>query len=216
MKKANLKQKYEKRHESILAPIAEKLVGVLKGYLNERPKMPRIDVVTARAKDPKSFMAKSKRLADDLKTPYYDDPLGEIQDQIGARIVVFYNADVESVVSRILRYTTHIEDLKKEPDHPWKFGYIGRHLMLKMPKEAVPRNIALADAPPFFELQIKSLFQHAWSETCHDPAYKPPRPLTAEEARLFSFSAASAWGADRVIQELVHEIMPETRPRMDH
>jgi GTP pyrophosphokinase len=216
VKKPSLKQKYERRFERVLEPVAKQLAGVLQGYLDEPQKMVRIDKVTARAKAPKSFIAKAKRLAEDGKTPYYEDPLGEIQDQIGARIVVFYKADVESVVKRILSYTTHIEDLKKEPDHPWKFGYIGRHLMLKMPKAAVPRSIALADAPPFFELQIKSLFQHAWSETCHDVAYKPPRPLTADEARLFSFSAASAWGADRVIQELVHEIMPETKPRAEH
>ena len=33
--------------------------------------------------------------------------------------------------------------------------------------------------PRFFELQVKTLFQHAWSEASHDIAYKPDVPLSS-------------------------------------
>ena len=56
--------------------------------------------------------------------------------------------------------------------------------------------------PKFFELQIRTLFQHAWAEAEHDVGYKPTQPLKLEERRKIAFTAAQAWGADTIFQEL--------------
>jgi ppGpp synthetase/RelA/SpoT-type nucleotidyltranferase len=61
--------------------------------------------------------------------------------------------------------------------------------------------------PKFFELQIKTLFQHAWAEANHDLAYKPLVPMSAHQRRLIAFTAAQAWGADQVFAQLVDEIV---------
>jgi ppGpp synthetase/RelA/SpoT-type nucleotidyltranferase len=47
--------------------------------------------------------------------------------------------------------------------------------------------------PQFFELQVKTLFQHAWSEAEHDLAYKPSEPITPHQQRQIAFTAAQAW-----------------------
>jgi putative GTP pyrophosphokinase len=60
--------------------------------------------------------------------------------------------------------------------------------------------------PGFFELQIKTLFQHAWSEADHDLGYKPgDQPLTSEQKRLIAFTSAQAWGADHIFDQLFRE-----------
>lgn len=57
--------------------------------------------------------------------------------------------------------------------------------------------------PEFFELQIKTLFQHAWSEAEHDLAYKPELgELDEVELRKLAFTAAQAWGADEIFEDL--------------
>ena len=66
--------------------------------------------------------------------------------------------------------------------------------------------------PKFFELQIKTLFQHAWSEAEHDIGYKEgQKPLDLDQKRRLAFTSAQAWGADRVFDELFRELMPPTR-----
>jgi ppGpp synthetase/RelA/SpoT-type nucleotidyltranferase len=70
-----------------------------------------------------------------------------------------------------------------------------------VPEDAIPDGLEEC-APDFFELQIKTLFQHAWSESSHDIAYKPPRPLTSLEHRNLALSAAQAWGADQIFDQL--------------
>jgi len=58
----------------------------------------------------------------------------------------------------------------------------------------------------FFELQIKTLFQHAWSEAEHDLGYKPTTVLSHDQKKRLAFTAAQAWGADQVFDELYKQI----------
>lgn len=195
-------QEYRRRYDAFLQRIA----SLLEGYLrDELAGVPHIDRINARAKDPLRFAEKASRL-DEKGKPKYTSPLTEIQDQIGARVIVFYRDDVAVVKERIERYFTHIEEKEIVPDSLWEFGYFGQHLILSLPGDVIPGDISRSDAPRFFELQIKTLFQHAWSEANHDLGYKAPRPLSQDEQRRLAYTAAQAWGADRVFKELREEI----------
>ncbi|MGY3616203.1 GTP pyrophosphokinase [Bradyrhizobium sp. USDA 10063] len=138
--------------------------------------------------------------------PKYDEPLDQIQDQVGARIIVFYKSDVDRIDALVKRYFTAIEYRKIVPDLESEFGYFGHHLVLVLPSDVIDGDMDKDLIPNFFELQIKTLFQHAWSEADHDLAYKPgDTPLTGEQKRLVAFTSAQAWGADHMFERLFQE-----------
>ena len=75
--------------------------------------------------------------------------------------------------------------------------------MLLIPSDVLEQSWDPAEIPGCFELQIKTLFQHAWSEAEHDLGYKPGlRELGPDEIRRLAFTAAQAWGADEIFNEL--------------
>lgn len=194
----NLLEEYKERHKKILTPLAPKLLADLKEYLQNSL---RIDQISVRPKDVDSFINKAnKRLNDELK---YDDPINQIQDQIGARVVVYYLTDVEIIASKILSNYRSIEEKFLIPESDSEFGYFGKHLILKLPTEVIdnPEN-----TPNFFELQIKTLFQHSWGQAAHDLSYKGEMELTREQKRKIAFTAAQAWGADLLFSELQGQV----------
>ena len=101
------------------------------------------------------------------------------------------------------RYFRPIENRRLVPESESEFGYFGHHLVLATPTDVVDEDMEPSMVPAFFELQIKTLFQHAWSEADHDLGYKPGAGvLTSDEKRMIALSSAQAWGADRIFDEL--------------
>jgi GTP pyrophosphokinase len=183
--------------------VADKLQAFIESRVSG---VAHIDRISARAKDPDRFATKAGKLNGD-GTPKYAAPLQQIQDQIGARIVVFYANDVDEVATVMERYFRPVERKDLVPDSNWEFGYFGRHWILALPDDVIPSSIDRNRVPRFFEFQVKTLFQHAWSEANHDLAYKPTGDLTADQQRRFAFTAAQAWGADRIFEELRDELV---------
>jgi len=192
---------YKRRFEMVLVPLAEALGTHVSDCMKGQP---RIDRITARAKDVDRFIKKAAtRLDGKLK---YTEPLSQIHDQLGARIVVFYKSDVEHIDAQVRKYFRAIEYQKIVPDSESEFGYFGHHLVLVLPTDVIERDMDQNLLPSFFELQIKTLFQHAWSEADHDLGYKPgEKPLTTEQNRLVAFTSAQAWGADHIFDQLFRE-----------
>jgi ppGpp synthetase/RelA/SpoT-type nucleotidyltranferase len=159
-----------------------------------------IDQLTERAKSVERFRLKAEKKTDDGIFKY-KKPLSEIQDQIGIRIVTFYLSDVEKIAKIIFDNYEHIEAVDKHPDSYDEFSYVGKHFILFVPdEEKTWREDEFM--PSFFELQIKTMFQHAWAESEHDLNYKTNNELSVEDKRLIAFSAAQAWGADHVFEQL--------------
>lgn len=200
----NLKEHYANLYEDVLIKIACLLEKYILNILND---VDRVDAVSARAKSPTRFFEKALK-TDDENNLKYSDPINQIQDQIGARINVLYLSDIPLVKSVVDDYFSAIEWQNKHPGKDEEFGYFGEHYILKLPDDVVPEGLE-ERAPKFFELQIKTLFQHAWSETHHDIGYKAPRELTAHERRQMAFSAAQSWGADQIFLELATTLLQQ-------
>lgn len=207
----NILETYIENYHDFLRDIAINLEKYLSEILVEHS---HIDRISARAKDPDRFAAKAVK-PDANGGLKYQHPMQEIQDQIGARITVFYLADIDSIRNVILKYMTPIEIQKKEPENSWEFGYFGTHLILRLPDDIVP-DIENSDIPEFFELQIKTLFQHAWSEAYHDLGYKSDRELNQEERRKLALTAAQAWGADQIFREFASFVDPTKAARQSN
>jgi ppGpp synthetase/RelA/SpoT-type nucleotidyltranferase len=108
---SDLKDLYENRYETILKTAAEDLARHLASIFEDQK---RIDRISSRAKDPKSFIKKASKVDPD-GNPKYTNPITEIQDQIGARIIVFYTSDLESTKNLIEEYLRPIEIKSKHP-----------------------------------------------------------------------------------------------------
>jgi putative GTP pyrophosphokinase len=119
---SDLEQEYQKRFDAALKPVALALEDQLREIFQPEP---RIDRVSVRAKSVDRFVAKANTLIDGK--PKYSEPLRQIQDQIGARIITFYRSDVDRIAATIQKYYRPIESKDVIPESEWEFGYFGRH-----------------------------------------------------------------------------------------
>jgi putative GTP pyrophosphokinase len=197
----SLEEAYRQRYDKVLKLLATALCAHVSDYFKDEP---RIDRITARAKDVKSFLTKAQNQVGGK--PKYTEPLTQIQDQLGVRIITLFRSDVERLDEIVKRYFRAIEYKDRVPDSEWEFGYFGRHYVLLLPSDVVEDGMDAEMVPGFFELQVRTLFQHAWSEAEHDLGYKPGvKPLTPDETRRLAFTSAQAWGADRIFDELFRD-----------
>lgn len=193
-----LETEYAQLRTQILVPLAARLERHVQGLFTGSP---RVDRITSRAKAVDRFVAKAEQRVEDGSRKY-SDPVAQIQDQIGVRVIVYYLSDVAAASAIVETYLRPIEKKAIVPDAEDAFGYFGKHFILLMPMDVVADQVSSRSGPPFFELQIKTLFQHAWSEGEHDLGYKPSSKLTPDQRRRLAFTAAQAWGADLIFDEL--------------
>lgn len=201
MNDQDIRSEYERRYP-VLVKMSDQLKQHLSGLLSG---VPRIDSISARAKSPDRYEKKASKTENGVRK--YEAPISEIQDQIGARITVFYLRDVRDIRHQIEKFFRFIELQEKTPGSDAEFGYFGLHFIIHIPEDIVPDEVDGDDVPQFFELQIKTLFQHAWSEAHHDLGYKSIRDLTSDEQRKVAFTAAQAWGADTIFEELANRLV---------
>ena len=90
--------------------------------------------------------------------------LGDITDIIGLRIITFYIDDVDKVASAVERLFTvdweNSVDKRKIHDID-SFGYLSLHYICKT-----------TGCPYRFEIQMRTVLQHAWANMNHDTGYK--------------------------------------------
>ncbi len=90
--------------------------------------------------------------------------LADITDIIGLRVITFYTDDVDKVASAIDRLFTVDWDNsvdKRKVHEIDSFGYLSLHYICSM--EGFPYK---------FEIQMRTILQHAWANMNHDTGYK--------------------------------------------
>jgi ppGpp synthetase/RelA/SpoT-type nucleotidyltranferase len=122
---------------------------------------------------------------------------------IGARIVVYYKTDITKIQETVNKYYRLVEKIMIVPDDISKFGYEGLHNICFIPSAIFSDHKNNPLIPDFFELQIKTLYQHAWAQSNHGLGYKPGIELSKEKERMLAFIAAQSWGADEMLVKYV-------------
>ena len=155
--------------------------------------------VTGRAKSVTSFAAKAGRTVDGR--PSFKDPLREITDQIGLRVITYVHSDVQAVADLLDdQIVIHDDrDMGQETAREGRFGYASRHLLvgLDAARAKQPEYASLRDRRA--QVQIRTVLQHAWAEFEHDIRYKGtiPDEHVPDFDRRFTLAAGLLELADR-------------------
>ena len=139
--------------------------------------------VTGRTKTVASFAEKARRVRDGA--PLYTDPLREITDTIGIRVITYVHSDVSAVADLLHdQVVVHDDrDMGRETAQEGRFGYASRHLLISL--DAAREGHASYELlrGRTAQVQVRTVLQHAWAEFEHDIRYKGTMP--DEHARDF-------------------------------
>jgi putative GTP pyrophosphokinase len=165
---------YTRLSTMVTSTVTSLLKGAAIPYLN----------VDGRLKTLESSFEKSTR-------KNYDDPFDQIEDFCGIRVICYYPADVDKIVTLLGK---EFSVLSKEDTmvrmKPNEFGYRSTHLIISIPKDwlKAPQYRGLDNLKA--ELQIRTVLMHAWAEIQHKLAYKSLEQVPdAFQRRLFRLSA---------------------------
>lgn len=152
-----------------LEGVTDRYVAMVRGLLDDAG----INYLTVggRTKTVASFAAKAARTIDGA--PVYRDPLTEITDQIGVRVVTYVLSDVTAVAELLADQLAVLEDrdMAQETARAGQFGYSSRHLLVTTPEGSTDPVSGYTAS-----VQVRTVLQHAWAEFEHDIRYKGSIP----------------------------------------
>jgi predicted RNase H-like nuclease/ppGpp synthetase/RelA/SpoT-type nucleotidyltranferase len=174
--------------------------------------------VNGRAKTVASFAAKADRTLDGV--PLYTDPLEQITDQIGVRVITYLHSDVTAVADLLGDQLTVLDDrdMGQETADAGRFGYASRHLLVTF--DSAADGSGTAPARRRAQVQVRTVLQHAWAEFEHAIRYKGTIPAehVPDLDRRFTLAAGLLELADReftLIRDRLQTAVPDTRPEED-
>lgn len=192
----NIRERYTTRLD-LLDALRANLQNETQGAVGD---LDHIDRVSFRVKGAESFVTKA---TDPRNKPPYTDPLVEIEDQVAGRVITFFFSDIKSTRQRLERAFNPVERNQRRPERDDEFGYESEHLICVIPPHLKPEGwTSRDDVPTTFELQIRTIFMHAYAEPQHNIAYRAPTELPRDVRRELAWIAASAWGADQAYERV--------------
>lgn len=185
-----------------IKPLIDGLVGRLKPLLADIASEYKIDThaIEVRAKEIKSFQDKIQRAGKS-----YVDPINELTDLCGARVIVYYQEDVDLFCDALSKEfeIDGVNSVNKRDELNYdQFGYISRHVVGRISKQ---RSL-LVDWKKYsdikIEIQVRTVLQHGWASISHALKYKSSSEMPAVLARQLTRVAGLLELADEQFSEL--------------
>lgn len=163
------------------------------GMIEAQLKAQNIFLMTVqhRLKTESSFVEKLSRKADTIHS------IQDVTDLLGFRIICYYSDDVDRICDGLKQIFDL--DIKKSVDKrkllaATQFGYMAVHCICSLREQnGFPAPLCACK----FEIQVKTVLQHAWAEIEHDLGYKTEFGIPEELRRRFSMSAGLMELGDR-------------------
>lgn len=107
----------------------------------------------------------------------YDDPLTEVTDLVGLRIILYDPADCMAVGELIgEEFSVDIANSPRSSveDDPTRFGYVTHHYVVRLNPDRSASLEYSRFAEYQAEIQVRTVMQHAWAAVDHKIRYKAP------------------------------------------
>jgi ppGpp synthetase/RelA/SpoT-type nucleotidyltranferase len=176
---ARFLKKYERQlqHHKQAAELAEKMIREI---LSDVPV--QIHLITSRHKRLDSLRLK-------LRKKRYRQPGRQLTDKVGVRVITYFENDIAPVVTlleRELDIDEHKSEDKRTKLNLREFGYLSVHLIARTKGRWSRSPLFAPIRGMWFEIQVRSILEHAWAEIEHEIVYKSGIVFPDETKRRFA------------------------------
>ncbi|EMY32811.1 RelA/SpoT domain-containing protein [Arthrobacter crystallopoietes BAB-32] len=204
-----------------LEKVTREMQGIVRSAFADTDLKPLF--VAARTKSVESFRDKASRTlpASEPGAPpvlEFPDPLRQLNDLVGVRVIVSLPHEIREAAYVLKRLRSEFDcrsDREKDIGYieSGTYGYSSRHLIMRTIQNDVVKEYQRVLGEPakpngsyIFEVQIRTILAHAWSEIEHGIRFKAadPRAWSPYFDRQFVATAAMLESVETVFSEL-HE-----------
>jgi ppGpp synthetase/RelA/SpoT-type nucleotidyltranferase len=199
-KKIDVAVEWYKTHRGSYEALSKKVESIIKEVLDHEGI--NYHSVTSRPKTVDSFKKKALK-------KHYENPLNEITDLAGVRVITYFDSDAKKVSNTLSNL------FETDPEHSIdkseqlgidRVGYRSIHFVTKFSEDRCKLPEYQRFEGMYFEIQIRTILQHAWAEIEHDRNYKFSGVLPPEIQRRFKVLSGVLELADREFDSISKSI----------